>query len=249
MRTRAFTLIECLVAIAVMGLLMALALTSFSGARDQSKRITCLANQSQIALAITVYTNTYDGLFPIAQYYDQAHFALVAWDTMTYVDDPKHARPGLIWEYNDGGAVQQCPSFSEASMTSGDVFTGYNYNTTYIGRGENEGAYRGMGTAPANLSQVRFPGRAALIGDGGWSGGANKFMRAPLDAGVAEGAVHSGAQAYRHGNRTNVVYIDGHGQSTDRRFRKPSAQPFNEGLLRWPNNGFLSPDDKAYAHR
>ena len=238
-----------IVVIAIVALLVSILLPSLSSARAQAKRISCASNQRQIGLAMHAYTHDYNGRFPIAQYFDAAHSAFVAWDTITHAEARGQAQPGLIWEYTTGNDVQQCPSYTGPSMTSGDPYTGYNYNTTYIGRGEHEGKYRGMGEAPANVSAVRFACRAALVGDGGWTLGANKFMRAPLDAGVSEGTVHAGAQAYRHLDRTNLLFVDGHSASISRRFRKPGAQPFNESLLAWPKNAFLSEDDTAYAHR
>ncbi|MHC4696316.1 MAG: type II secretion system protein [Planctomycetota bacterium] len=243
------TLLEVLVVIGIMAALAAMLLPSLSEARSQAKGVVCLSNERQIAFAVHGYTEDYGGVFPIAQYFDAARFAFVAWDTITYVNAPQQAQAGLIWEYTKGNEVQQCPAYTGPSMTTGDPYTGYNYNTTYIGRGHGEGEYRTMGDAPAVVGHVRFPSQAALIGDGGWASGANKFMRAPLDSGVAEATAHAGAQAYRHGDRTGVVYIDGHAVSTGSRFRKPDANPYSELLLDWPKNGFLSEDDSAYAHR
>ena len=243
-----FTLVEILVVVAIIALLLAILLPSYTAAREQAKGVLCLSNQRQIGLAMHAYTHDYQGSFPIAQYPDAANLALVCWDTITYASDPHHARPGLIWQYTVGGKVQQCPAYRGRSNTPGDPYTGYNYNTTYIGRGRGEPTYQGMGEAPAKLSEVRYATRAVLVGDGGYYESVNKFMRAPFDA-IGEGTVHAGAQAFRHRDHTNAVYIDGHGEATRRRFRKPEARPSNELPLMWPRNGFLSPDDRAYAHR
>ncbi len=246
---RAVTMVELIFVMAIFGFLISILLPFVTSARKQAKRVVCLSNQREIILAIHAYTHDYAGQFPIAQYFDAANSAFVAWDTITLTSDPNDARPGLIWQYANGLEVQQCPSYIGPSMTSGDPYTGYNYNTTYVGRGQHEGQYLGMGQAPARFSQVRFAGRAALVGDGGYALGANKFMRAPLDGGVSELTVHAGAQAYRHINSTNVGYIDGHGAFTTKGFRKPGASRSSESLLDWPKNAFLSQDDTAYAYR
>lgn len=246
---RGFTLLELLVVIGVLTLLLALVAPALWAARRQGQRLACLSNERQIVLAMHAYTADNDERFPIAQYFDQRQSAFVAWDTFTSAASPQKVQPGLIWQYVDGGAVQQCPGYDGGSSTSGDIYTGYNYNTTYIGRGENEGPYRGMGPAPAAVSEVRFPGTTVLIGDGGWVAGANKFMRAPLDTGVPEAAVHAGGQAYRHLDGTNAGYVDGHGRSLQEGFRKQGAAPNNERFLDWPKNGFLASDDRPYSHR
>jgi len=246
-RGGAFSLLEVLVVISILTLLMAILLPSLAGAREQARRVACLSNQRQIGLAMHVYAQDYADAFPIAQYVDLAGRAFVAWDTRTPLDDPQRATAGLIWEFVEGGAVQQCPSYDGPSLTSGDPYTGYNYNTTYVGRGQGEAGYRGMTEAPARTAQVRVPSRAALIGDGGWSAGANKFMRAPMDTGVSEQTVHAGAQALRHAGATNVIHVDAHGTTQARGFLKPGAAPQSLELLGWPKNAFLSADDGAYT--
>ena len=57
-----------------------------------------------------------------------------------------------------------------------DPFTGYNYNTSYIGHGQFERIQE-----PVKASAVRHPDATVLFGNGQYSGGANKFMRAPLN--------------------------------------------------------------------
>ncbi len=245
----AFSLIEVMTVIAVLALLIAVVTPSLTQARRHAGRVDCLSRQHQIALAIHTYASEHEDHFPIAQYADRRNNSWVTWDTTTYMDCPERAEPGLIWQYVSGNAVQQCPGYGGRSLTGGDPYTGYNYNVSYIGRGENEGDYRGMGTAPARTSSVRFGATAALVGDGGFRGGANKFMRAPHDEGVGEGTVHAGVQAFRHGDTTSVTYIDGHGVSIGAKFRKPGARRSSEALLDWPRNGFLSVDDRAYRHR
>lgn len=244
-----FTLVELLVSVSVIGLLLGLLVPSLATSRRQARRVVCLSNQRQIVLAMHTYTQENHDSFPIAQYFDRRESAWVTWDSVTYLSDPENAEPGLIWQYIPGHAVQQCPSYRGSSMTTGDPYTGYNYNTTYVGRGQGEGRYLGMDESPARTSEIRSPSRTALIGDGGYAAGANKFMRAPLDAGVSESTVHAGSQAYRHAGATNVAYVDGHGEPVHKRFRKPGAAPWAESLMGFPNNAFLAADDRPYSRR
>ncbi len=246
---RAFSLMELLVAISVIALLASVLLPSLTKARKHARRVVCLSNQRQIALAMHAYAMDNRDRFPVAQYIDPQQQAFVTWDTITYFDDPNTAKPGLIWQYASGSKVQQCPSYRGSSMTTGDPYTGYNYNTSYIGRGQGEGPFQGMTETPAMQSDIKRPGGTALIGDGGFASGANKFMRAPLDTGVSESVTHSGTQAFRHNDTTNVTFVDGHGQIITRRFRKPGAFAASEQLTDFPKNGFLSRDDSMYSGR
>lgn len=63
-RVRAFTLIEMLVVIAIIGILTAILLPVFLGVRERARRTTCLSNIRQIDLALTAYTQDYEGFFP-----------------------------------------------------------------------------------------------------------------------------------------------------------------------------------------
>lgn len=240
-----FTLVEILVVVAIIALLVGMLLPAYGKARKQARAVMCLSNQRQIATAMHAYTHDYQDRFPIAHYFDKARGLMVEWDTTTRWGEA--ARAGLIWQYAAGGAVQQCPAFDGLSMTPGDSYTGYNYNTTYIGRGQGEEPYREMDESPALATQLRAPSRTALAGDAGYDSGSNKFMRAPFDPN--ESLAHAGVQSYRHLNRTNAVFTDGHGEHTARRFRKPGARPYNERRMNWPTNGFLSQTDNSYSRQ
>ena len=160
------------------------------------------------------------------------------------VDD--QVQPGLLWAGQSDPKVQQCPAFDGKGWGTGaldDPYTGYNYNTSYLGHGEWE-AIR----APARITQVRQPSETAMFGDAGGPSDqvANKLMRAPLtesplvhgDSVTAVTRV-AGAQAFRHRGRTNVAYVDGHAASVQTAYPHPTmAMP--AGM------GFLSADNSAY---
>lgn len=65
---RRFTLIELLVVISIISILTALLLPSLSSARSKAKSISCLSNQKQLGMALSSYTNDYNGWLIVAQY-------------------------------------------------------------------------------------------------------------------------------------------------------------------------------------
>ena len=60
----AFTLVELLVVMAVIGILTGLLLPALSAARERGRRTSCMGNLSQIGLAMASYAGDYNGYFP-----------------------------------------------------------------------------------------------------------------------------------------------------------------------------------------
>ena len=63
-RAQAFTLVELLVVIAIIALLAAILFPTFSRARENARRSSCLSNMKQIGLGIAQYTQDYDERLP-----------------------------------------------------------------------------------------------------------------------------------------------------------------------------------------
>jgi prepilin-type processing-associated H-X9-DG protein len=198
-----------------------------------------------------MYANLNHGSFPIS------HNSIVdEWDfTQT---SPTTIIPGILWQGQTNPAVQQCPSYDAPSTTKTDPFTGYNYNTSYIGGGMNEVTpLANPHVRPAKLGSIRRSSEVALFGDGQYTAGTNKYMRAPITMantdigdGVSLATRAAGTQGYRHLHRTNVCYCDGHAESVPTFY---SATGTNTGgmvtysaIVAGPGTGFLSQDNSAY---
>src|SRR5436190_10761867 len=138
MRSRkGFTLVELLVVLGIIVLLAALLLPAAASARQAAASAVCLNNLRQMSAAATDYATRNNGSYPPAQWADPADQSVLrGWDFAKRNDTV--TGPGFLWAPQPVTAVQQCPSFDGKAVSAGDVFTGYNYNTSYIGRGSRE---------------------------------------------------------------------------------------------------------------
>jgi len=239
---RAFTLIELLVVLAVMALLSAILVPSLARARDAARSVACLSNLRQMGMAATTYVAGNSNHFPSAYITSFAPTAFTSanWDftvTTTFSPPATNITPGLLWQGSGNMKVQQCPAYVAASA---DPYTGYNYNTSYVGRGSGESV-----TDPASILDLTHPQTTALFGDGQYAGGTNKFMRSPF-ASPYDGSFagrSAGTQGFRHQGKTNILFADDHGEPLSTPFT--TTYSFDQPNIA-PGTGFLSADNALY---
>ena len=65
-RTKAFTLTELLVAMAIIALLAAILFPAFAAVRRSARQVVCISNEHQIGMAIRMYSQDYDDIYPWA---------------------------------------------------------------------------------------------------------------------------------------------------------------------------------------
>jgi prepilin-type processing-associated H-X9-DG protein/prepilin-type N-terminal cleavage/methylation domain-containing protein len=248
-RTRliSFTLVELLVVISIISVLAALLLPALDRAVESARAAECQNNLRQFCVAAALYAIEQDGSYPIAYFYETTPvFISFSWDFTTSKDwsttpATESVEAGILWLGRvTAQGVHQCPSFEGSHNWLADPHTGYNYNTSYIGHGSAESI-----VAPATVTQPKKPAETALFGDGEYASGANKFMRAPYanpgDAGFSGRS--AGTQGYRHLERTNVGWCDGHVSAWGERYTETYS--FDQSNIA-DGTGFLSIDNSLY---
>ena len=247
-RSRGFTLIELLVVVAIISILAAMLLPVLAGAKARARRSQCASNLRQMGVAAQIYSGDNADLFPFAYYFDVADARLYCWD-FTTDESTGRVVPGVLWQGQTNPQIQQCPSFSGSANWSGDPFTGYNYNTSYIGHGQGESQTDPTGQAaplPARTAAIHQPCNTAMFGDGQYSGGADKFMRAPFpnpgDANFSGGR-YAGTQGFRHERRSNAAFCDSHVEAMS----TSCTNNADGAAMVAPGTGFLSNDNSLYG--
>jgi prepilin-type N-terminal cleavage/methylation domain-containing protein/prepilin-type processing-associated H-X9-DG protein len=243
-----FTLLELLIVVAIIGVLAAMLVPAAWTGLEYANSVACRNNLRQMTIAMQDYLRANDGIFPTAYRVEMGDgvFKSVAWDFTTIKDwnqgGKESVEVGLLWKgfLAKPSAVHQCPSFRGAHNWYDDPFTGYNYNTDYLG----------SPARPASRSEVRNPARCAMFGDAGYVSGANKFMRAPFppppefDDGLSPAGRAAGTQAFRHLGRANIAFVDGHVESVETPYTR--TDPAAAGKIA-PDTGFLSSDNRMYS--
>ena len=126
-RTRAFTLVELTVVVAITVVLASLLLPALSGAREKSARAVCKNNMRMVLLGLRMYGDNYsDNLPSSADNYNYYHSIRLS--DMVFTN--------FVNDYLDRGAgVLYCPNIDYQGVTNHDKYgylIGYSYLATAI---------------------------------------------------------------------------------------------------------------------
>jgi prepilin-type processing-associated H-X9-DG protein/prepilin-type N-terminal cleavage/methylation domain-containing protein len=211
----AFTLVELLVVISIIGLLAGLAVPAINGGLKSAKAGACLSNLHQIGVATMAYAADNSFKLPNADEDGGTWPVKLA----TFISTGTKSKKSIF----------VCPGCEKPVVEA----TGTEVAVTY---GVHSGLMPKGGTA-TNISSVVRPTEVILAGDvcqetanKGWSpyciespdafpsGGGSELaigedLSTPLDVGQDADGPKSASLRYRHNGRVNVVMVDGHAES------------------------------------
>lgn len=204
-RSVAFTLVELLVVVAILGLLIAILLPSLQGARDAARSALCATQLRDLVFGLDYYAQDQADWFPAAEPAGRQRVSKLHWfmnpELMRHVNVPLCCeRDGTLLGPPAEPSPLTCPLddeplFSRDSFEQGYALS-YAMNVTFgIGGRPNNNDYR-------RRAEFEFPAVTLVFTD------ANGISAAP---GIV--SYHSCGKDnsdYRHSQGVNAVFLDSH---------------------------------------
>ena len=125
-RKRAFTLVELLVTVSIIGVLIGILLPVLASTRKVVQRTTCASNLRQIGISIQAHRTDYKDRLPTARYMPKPFLSV---DTDPGL--PEAMKAYLPFKQGKSNAVWQCPDDEVVFQLSG---TSYDYVSMFSGQ-------------------------------------------------------------------------------------------------------------------
>lgn len=209
-RKNIFTLIELLITIAIIAILASILLPALNAARDKAGATTCMNILNSLGKFALFYQDDYDGWIPAINSAGDLSDLRWVYQLRPYAK----LEPGHI-DYWSNGFI--CPKATLARTTPSASYPdcsmlGYSYGINREGLPSSvehrNGAYRGI-----RNTQVNRPSSKLMLADGtDWMvcyERANKAIYYDV-YGEAYASSYNNMPAYRHGERLNAIFFDGH---------------------------------------
>jgi prepilin-type N-terminal cleavage/methylation domain-containing protein/prepilin-type processing-associated H-X9-DG protein len=205
---RAFTLVELLVVIAVIGLLLGILMPALAGARRKALAISCSSRMQQICTASMMYTQDNEGQFARSSH-SASVYGWLRWEQafMPYLGYGRYkGSTNTAWD-NALKKFYHCLADKRKPIQMG-----YGKNVWFELESTEVADILGVDYGPTyrTLTKVRHP--AATIEFGEQLAGMGDHFMAQTWMGSPSQTDYIPAEldAKRHGNRANYGYLDGH---------------------------------------
>ena len=222
----AFTLLECLVVIVIIGMLAGLLLPSLNAARVKAHGVSCLSNMRQLGIALSFFASDWDGALPRSDNADSSDPA-PCWFYAVDSYLPNKSTAGSPMPAQKMAPYKQDPVWSRFDSASRTNWRTIKMNRKLVGKkgAWNPSSDEVKDANPSHRRKVTINDMAntVLLFDG----------RCEESNSPGDKARYDGWETYaarRHSGGVNVLFVDGHGE-----WRKEKQQSSGAGLG-WEND-------------
>jgi len=219
-RPRFFTLIELLVVVSIIAVLASLLLPALANARNKARDTTCMNNEKQQALAITMWSDDHGGWMPGAGYTSGNGIGQRVRMVSGVALNPSAATSTLIRDkFLPTDAAFICPMSSRMQdkwrntrtylLSSWTVAYNYRYSLQYAGNSKDtdDTPLRSGQAKPPKLSSCQTPSTTMLLVDGVHSAD-YADNSGVINSQYSKG--YSGSASHQDTQRGNEAFMDGH---------------------------------------
>ncbi|MHC4741403.1 MAG: prepilin-type N-terminal cleavage/methylation domain-containing protein [Planctomycetota bacterium] len=227
---KGFTLVELLVVIAIVALLLSILMPALVLARSGARKLVCKSNVRQLVLANIGYAEENDGFYVPAASDMWDDSGLHRWHGVRKAKSkPFEAGLSPLAGYLANGEVKDCAekvNFVESDNWNASFELGgggYGYNMTYIGSRSWNGvdgpdAFRLSYERTTRTTEIAKPVRTLMFADTAMSNDGISYMEYSFaeqpfmvyGGKVLDGMYMSPSIHFRHKDRANVGWVDGH---------------------------------------
>lgn len=214
MKKFAFTLIEVLTIIVLISTLLAILMPVFSQVRRKSYQTVCASNMRQIGMAISMYAQDNDDLYPLAS--DDGR--LISCGKSFYPEGLSEFKNpssivSLLGPYTSSPKIWECKN--DVGLRHGGVCWDANSNVVDVSASEVQSLFRARKNSyfyrvELGYRQIKYPASAFTLG------------KIPEELGSSVCGILMDAGPFWHGDgtglfdeRINLLYADGHVKSVE----------------------------------
>lgn len=226
---RAFTLVELLAVLAIVGILTAIIIPVATSARASAKASTCASNLRQLGVAGLLFAQDHQGRFPTSRLYNPSSYTPepgIADYVISNYDSYANNISGNTNKFYVAAlntSVFTCPALEDYAFSAALQGLRQTYSVSLTATNNTVGGT----VALRYVKAVANPAQTAWMMDGAWESGSGWF------ASVINGTqlnTYLPKLQFPHGEKQNVLFVDGHVALVTRDQMSNAAASFWTGL-------------------